>query len=223
MDFSFIATAFIAFFSTTLDDILAVVFLFLKRHNDPHIQHPFIKIITGQVIGFTIIISISLLGLALGAAIPTDYIDLIGLIPLLIGLYKTYEIISEDCFNNEKNETIEDGDEKDNDAETAPIIRREESSGNEISSDIDNEIESNFIAKSLAPFLKTIGDSLIVESALYSLMCGTDNITIYIALFASISPVKVAITIIIFYLLLIFNATVAYLIVNVSLKLLRSC
>jgi cadmium resistance protein CadD (predicted permease) len=49
----------------------------------------------GQTIGFTIVIIISLVGMALGFIIPTNYLDLVGFFPLCMGLLKLYEIIAE--------------------------------------------------------------------------------------------------------------------------------
>jgi hypothetical protein len=43
------------------------------------------KVTLGQILGFTAIIAISLIGLVLGLVVPDGYIDLIGFVPILIG------------------------------------------------------------------------------------------------------------------------------------------
>jgi cadmium resistance protein CadD (predicted permease) len=103
-----------AFFSTTLDDLLVLVYLFLDKSSDTSINYPYARIVIGQFIGFTIIVLISLIGLLLETSMPIKYIDLIGLIPFLVGSYKFYQAIDEDCMNNEKN---------DSNAEKVPILQ----------------------------------------------------------------------------------------------------
>jgi hypothetical protein len=43
------------------------------------------KVTLGQLISFTIIIAVSLIGMALGATISDGYIDLVGFVPILVG------------------------------------------------------------------------------------------------------------------------------------------
>jgi len=91
--------AILAFFSTTVDDF-AVVLIFMAREyvktNDfynPETQLAFINITLGQLIGFTIIVGVSLaIGVGLGAVVDEQYLALIGFLPILIGLYKIYEL-----------------------------------------------------------------------------------------------------------------------------------
>lgn len=90
-----------AFFSTTLDDLLVLVYLFLDKSTDPNIKYPYTRIVIGQFLGFTIIVLISLIGLVLETSIPIQYIDLIGLIPLFVGCYKLYYAIEDDFGNGD--------------------------------------------------------------------------------------------------------------------------
>ena len=99
------AMALLAFISTTLDDFAVVLIFFgreyVKERNicaEPT-RSAFFSIIGGQLLAFTIIVSVSLgVGLGLRKAIDGSYIDLIGFLPILIGLYKIYEILDEDGF-----------------------------------------------------------------------------------------------------------------------------
>ena len=104
---SLITLAFLAFFSTTVDDFAVVLIFFgkeyVKTHDitNPKTRNAFISIIIGQILGFTLIVSIALgIGVGLRATIKEGYIDLIGFLPILLGLYKIYEILDElKCFD----------------------------------------------------------------------------------------------------------------------------
>jgi hypothetical protein len=59
----------------------------------------YLKVILGQTFGFTIVVLISLIGLLIGAVVPKEYVDLVGIFPFLVGLYKMYEVFMEEgCF-----------------------------------------------------------------------------------------------------------------------------
>jgi cadmium resistance protein CadD (predicted permease) len=119
--------AILAFGATTIDD-LAVLLLFFSKHYvktkniyDPETAKAFRQIVIGQIIGFTLVVGISLgLGIGLREAVSDGYIDLIGFLPILIGTYKIYEILEDEgyleCFWNflcciPKSEIDEDNEE----------------------------------------------------------------------------------------------------------------
>ena len=94
--------AMLSFFSTTVDDFCVILIFYareyVKTHSitDPQTVLSFIKVSIGQFIGFTIIVGISLvLGLGLHSVVNNDYIDLIGLLPILLGVYKIYELLED--------------------------------------------------------------------------------------------------------------------------------
>ena len=94
--------AMLSFFSTTVDDFCVILIFYAREYvkthsiSDPQTVVSLIKISIGQFIGFTIIVGLSLvLGLGLHSVVNNDYIDLIGLLPILLGLYKIYEILEE--------------------------------------------------------------------------------------------------------------------------------
>jgi cadmium resistance protein CadD (predicted permease) len=119
-----VTLAFMAFLSTTLDDFTVVLIFFgreyVKTHNvyDPKTRTAFVSIVFGQFLAFTIIVVIALgIGIGLRKAISDSYIDLIGFLPVMIGLYKMYEILDEDgylecCWNALccKSSKIDEGD-----------------------------------------------------------------------------------------------------------------
>jgi cadmium resistance protein CadD (predicted permease) len=94
--------AMLSFFSTTVDDFCVILIFFAREYvktyniSDPGTVLSFIKISIGQLIGFTIIVLVSLvLGIGLHSVVDSNYIDLIGLLPILLGAYKVYEIAIE--------------------------------------------------------------------------------------------------------------------------------
>lgn len=100
IDSSSVALPVMSFFSTTVDDFVVILIFFAREYvktnslSDRVTLLSFTKISVGQILGFSGIVVISLvLGLVLHSVIDNDYIDLIGLLPVLIGLYKIYEII----------------------------------------------------------------------------------------------------------------------------------
>lgn len=76
-----IVTAIAAFAATNVDDILILALFFsqvgaaLKRWH----------IVTGQLVGFTGLVAISLLGFAFSFLLPRPYIGLLGLLPIFLG------------------------------------------------------------------------------------------------------------------------------------------
>jgi cadmium resistance transport/sequestration family protein len=75
-----------AFVATNLDDIL-VLMLFFRQVNDTF-RHR--HIVTGQYLGFLIIIGASLPGFLGGMLLPKPWIGLLGMGPIAIGLYQLF-------------------------------------------------------------------------------------------------------------------------------------
>jgi len=245
----------VAFVSTTIDDIFAVIFLYIERKkSDTDGSVSFIKVMIGQAIGFTILVLVSLMGMVLGVVFPLIYIDLIGFIPLCFGCKKLYDSIYEDCQPNEddkdKSESTyllpkSDGKTHDFnsingvDEEIGDIINNKEindnvtvnSSESVVVEEVtfvnvdgnDNEEleEAQELISKLPQIYKDLLDPLILESAIFALLCGSDNISVYISLFASQKPTKVLVIIAIFYVLLGVNGIIAYSILQFRFLLKR--
>ncbi|MBH8551395.1 cadmium resistance transporter [Nostocaceae cyanobacterium CENA357] len=71
-----------AFVATNIDDIVILLLLFSKLNSKFRCRH----IIAGQYLGFTVLIIASLPGLFGGLIIPPNWIGLLGLIPIAIGI-----------------------------------------------------------------------------------------------------------------------------------------
>ena len=97
-----VTLAMLSFFSTTVDDFCVILIFFAREYvkthklSDPQTFMAFVKISIGQILGFSIIVVVSLvLGMALHSVVDSEYIDLVGLLPILIGLYKVYELLDD--------------------------------------------------------------------------------------------------------------------------------
>ncbi|BAY98886.1 cadmium resistance transporter [Tolypothrix tenuis PCC 7101] len=77
-----ISTAIAAFSATNIDDIVILLLFFAQINPNFRPRH----IIFGQYLGFTILIIISLPGFFGGLVLPPNWIGLLGLLPLSIGI-----------------------------------------------------------------------------------------------------------------------------------------
>lgn len=77
-----VVTAIAAFAATNIDDILILALFFSQVGAALRRWH----IVAGQVVGFTGLVAISLLGFAFSFLIPRPYIGLLGLLPIFLGV-----------------------------------------------------------------------------------------------------------------------------------------
>ncbi|WP_346936869.1 cadmium resistance transporter [Clostridium sp.] len=77
---STIIIAFVSFASTNIDDIFILMLFFSQINNDMGKRH----IVIGQYLGITLLTTISIIG-ALGISlIPSEYVGLLGLVPIYL-------------------------------------------------------------------------------------------------------------------------------------------
>jgi cadmium resistance protein CadD (predicted permease) len=101
--FQLILKSIFAFVIVNIDEFLVLLLFFTKAIADHHSNHDYhyqaddqltvFHIIAGQLIGFTIIIGISLFGSLFGLFIPYRYISLIGFVPLLLGCFELFKVL----------------------------------------------------------------------------------------------------------------------------------
>lgn len=77
-----IITGTITFTATNIDDIFVLMLFFSQTHQSFRRWH----IVVGQFLGFTILVLISLLGYLGGLFVPPEWIGLLGLLPIIIGI-----------------------------------------------------------------------------------------------------------------------------------------
>ena len=73
-----------SFAATNIDDLVVLMFFFAQVNATFRSRH----IIIGQYLGFTALILASLLGFLGGLIVPRDWIGLLGLVPIIIGITK---------------------------------------------------------------------------------------------------------------------------------------
>jgi cadmium resistance protein CadD (predicted permease) len=89
---SFYVKAFIAFVTVNIDEFFILVIFFARSFDHSHSLKP-IEVVLGQLIGFTVVLALSVLGGAAGVVIPLNYISLLGVLPLLYGIYELYKVV----------------------------------------------------------------------------------------------------------------------------------
>jgi cadmium resistance transport/sequestration family protein len=154
-----------AFVATNVDDIVILLLLFSQINSSFRCRH----IVAGQYLGFTMLIIASIPGLFGGLIIPSNWIGLLGLIPIAMGISS--------LINREENETPE-----------VEIITTEYEDTNTTS------------------FLNVYTYSV----AAITVANGSDNISVYIPLFASSSFANFIIIIGVFFTLIAIWCYLAY-------------
>ncbi|KAF3908698.1 hypothetical protein AA313_de0209255 [Arthrobotrys entomopaga] len=101
-----------SFAVTNVDDLFVLVTFFAEASvNNNKIITP-LKITLGQYIGFTIIIIISMIGYGASLVMPSEPIGFLGLLPILLGIYKLIQLVLPNI-----RPAVEEEDEEDTDTE----------------------------------------------------------------------------------------------------------
>ncbi|MFS0518306.1 cadmium resistance transporter [Nostoc sp. UIC 10607] len=154
-----------AFFATNIDDIFILLLLFSQLNSSFKSRH----IVAGQYLGFTVLIIASLPGLFGGLIIPPNWIGLLGLMPMTMGISS--------LINQEENQTLE-----------VAFASAEYQDAN---------TTSFFNARTYNVAAITIAN-------------GSDNISVYVPLFASSNIVDFIIIIGVFFILIAICCYLAY-------------
>lgn len=76
---------------TNVDDIFVLVTFYAEATTSSTLTP--LKIVTGQYVGFTIIMAISMIGFGVSMAIPSEPIGFLGLLPIMLGFWKFCHLI----------------------------------------------------------------------------------------------------------------------------------
>lgn len=172
---STVITAFVSFASTNIDDIFVLMLFFSQINNDMKIQH----IVIGQYLGIAALTTVSIIG-ALGVSIiPHEYVGLLGLIPIYLGI-KAYVDHKKENKDNENTGQQENQNHENNKLEET------------------TDIQENHILT----FIKSFINPSIVKVVGVTLANGGDNIGIYIPIFTGMSLIGILVTLIIFMFLI---------------------
>ena len=155
--------------ATTFDDNIYLTGFFSEVNRTFRPKH----VVVGELIGFTALISISLVGFLIGLAISSDWIGLLGILPILIGL------------NNLR----------------LLIVNKDESVENKSANLKQNARFRGFDSRERS-LLDIIQDRQTYRVSAVTISNGGNNLGIYIPLFASSSLKSLAVIIPICYLII---------------------
>ena len=145
-------TSVLAFAATNIDDLFILMMLF--SGTEYHRNH----IYSGRFLGIITLILISVIGAVTGLFIPQQFIGLLGVFPILLGVKKIF-----DSFKNRDEEEI---------------------------AIVENKQRAGFITGMIHPS--------VINISLITIANGSDNIGIYVPLFATQSLVALGVMICIF-------------------------
>lgn len=166
--------------ATTFDDNIYLTGFFANVNRSFRPQH----VVVGELIGFSLLISISLIGLLLGKLLPTEWLGWMGMFPILIGLRNLVDYLR-----------VGNGD--DQDQETSQLRY----SG-----------LTGFAPRRLSLFA-VIRDRRTYAVSLVTIANGSNNLSIYIPLFASLRTPQLTVVLpvpyayVVLWLLLSFHLT----------------
>jgi cadmium resistance protein CadD (predicted permease) len=86
-----IGTACSTFAITNIDDMFVLVTFFAEAATSKAMTP--LKITIGQFIGFTIIVTISMIGFGVALVLPSEPIGFLGLLPILLGVWKFFDLL----------------------------------------------------------------------------------------------------------------------------------
>ncbi|QHG17198.1 cadmium resistance transporter [Nostoc sp. ATCC 53789] len=152
-----ITTGAIAFIATNIDDIVILLLFFSQINTSLRPRH----IVAGQFLGFTVLLILSLPGLFGGLVLSKNWIGLLGLLPMSIGI--------------------------------SSLLNREEDSSKEVVATTE-EAEASTITSFFSPQAYSV--------AAVTLANGSDNISVYVPLFASSNLESFVVIIGLFFILL---------------------
>jgi len=175
---SALITGFTAFAATNIDDILVLMMFFAQVNQGFRPRH----IVTGQYLGFALLLLLCLPGFLGGLVLPQSWIGLLGLLPVAIGVKHLLE------WNSDQSEIQTVSEEKIMAEESEPTLKQ--------------PIALAWLAHLLHP--KTY------HVAAVTLANGGDNIGIYVPLFASSNFSGLVVIVGVFLCLVLVWCVIAY-------------
>jgi cadmium resistance protein CadD (predicted permease) len=144
--------------ATTFDDNIYLTGFFAEVNRSFRPQH----VVLGELLGFSLLVGLSLLGLLLGRLLPSQWLGFMGVLPILIGLRNLLQHLRDGY-----------GDEEDRQASRRRF------------GDLPG-----FQPRRLS-LLDLLRDRRTYSVSLVTIANGSNNLSIYIPLFASLRPLQV--------------------------------
>lgn len=188
-----IVSAIVMFASSNVDDVLVLVVYFAAAAEGKQGFKPR-HIWIGQIVGFTIIMIASVIGAYVGSFLPPHYSGLLGIVPLLMGLWQTREWCEKDedgdSTDDEQRGLIEEGRSGSIASPTAAKSRPSEPSADGDEAKELKWCSALFSVHSLKMMAVMLGN-------------GGDDVAIYTPVLVPYSVGEILLTVAIFYVLLV--------------------
>ena len=168
--------------ATTFDDTLYLTGFFGEVDRSFRPRH----VVVGELLGFTVLLAISLIGYAIGLALSKSVVGLLGILPILIGINNLWELLREQG----KPDPEQEGGRT--------SFRKSQS-----------RISPGFPSRRLTLW-ELLRDRQTYDVALVSISNGSNNLSIYIPLFASLSLAKILVVVPVLYGFIITWLSLAY-------------
>jgi cadmium resistance protein CadD (predicted permease) len=201
--------AIVAFAATNFDEFFILVTFFTRvSQTDFTLQH----IILGQLIGFSVIVALSLLAGCAGSIVPLRYVALLGLLPLCLGLYDLYKVASfwYKKFVSQNLQRIQGGEEQplqSSDATISYIMRDDDA----VTVDSEESFEqSDTLASHFASCCKIFFHPNIVLVAAVMAADGSEEVAVFATLFSTSTTPQIELILVTFYFLLVLQCWSAY-------------
>ena len=152
--------------ATTFDDTIYLTGFFGEVNRTFRPKH----VAVGELLGFTALLAISLIGYALGLALPAQAVGLLGVLPILIGVKNLVQLLGQARQSQDRRAIAAKGSAK----------------------------AKGFEPRRLSLW-QVLRDRQTYDVSLVTISNGSNNLTIYIPLFASLSVVKILVVIPVLY------------------------
>ena len=221
-----IGTAIAAFFVTAIDDFL-VLALFVAKVKSGRTSMQERHIITGksykcfnfllidswylsqgQILGFSLICLISCSGTVFGIVLPLKYIALLGFLPVFIGIQGLWELFEECSMSGstaaegENKVLLPSNTEEGYVKETSQTPTGDDSMSPVIVDSLDEnleEAEQSTLGQLCTLTCRNLLEKETLEVTIVVIGNGTDNIAVFLPIFATASPMEILCFIIVFY------------------------
>ena len=211
----------ISFIAVNLDEFIVLIIFFSKVD---HQEYKNIDVVLGQLIGFTLIFTLSLVGALLGSYVPYVWLALLGIVPFLIGAVQFYKVLRfwlSKCKKRiQKNtNTGQQSTENGQQNPSAPQIsalheEQNDSKNNEEKSDTDSSKSNEFLVKTVLRYTARYIRPSIVNVTIVIIADGAEEIGVFIPLIASTPIYELPVIFVVFYILIFIQCYAAYLLVN---------
>jgi cadmium resistance protein CadD (predicted permease) len=157
--------------ATTFDDTLYLTGFFGEVDRTFRPRH----VVVGEFLGFSVLLVISLVGYGVGIILPKSHVGLLGILPILIGINNLWELIRQR------------GEPQPEEQDTRTRVIR-----------LQSRISPGFPSRKLSLW-DLLRDRQTYDVALVTISNGSNNLSIYIPLFASLSLGKILVVIPVLY------------------------